>query len=64
MYNLALEWETPGVDKNPTTGVRLFEENNKRERYLSHEEVQKLKEQINKSENPLLKYIISMLLLA
>lgn len=63
MYNLALQWEAPGVDKNPTTGVRLLEENNKRERYLSHEEVQKLKEQINKSENPLLKYIIPMLLL-
>jgi hypothetical protein len=41
VFNLALKWELPGVTKNPTEGVLLFEENNKRERYLSKEEAQR-----------------------
>jgi integrase len=63
MFNLAKKWGIEGADKNPAVGVKLLEENNKRERYLNAEEVQHLKEAIQKSENPQLKYIIALLLL-
>ncbi|TFW02466.1 site-specific integrase [Oxalobacteraceae bacterium OM1] len=63
MFNLALRWEVPGVKANPTAGFPLLEENNKRERYLSREEAAVLYDQLNRSENPMLKYIVPMLLL-
>lgn len=63
MFNLAVQWETPGVSANPTEGVPLAEENNQRERYLTEEEVQRLCAAVKESENPLLEPIISMLLL-
>ena len=63
MFNLAIQWETRGVSDNPTKGVPLAEVNNQRERYLTAEEVQRLCKAVKESENPLLKPIISMLLL-
>lgn len=63
IYNQALKWETPGVKKNPTAGIRMLRENNKKERYLTVEETQRLYEQLCRSENPSLKYIVSMLIL-
>ncbi|EFI32753.1 integrase family protein [Desulfonatronospira thiodismutans ASO3-1] len=63
MFNLAIQWETPGVTVNPTKGVPLAEENNQRERYLTEEEVQRLCKAVKESENPLLEPIISMLIL-
>ena len=63
IFNLALKWETPGITKNPTAGVPLFEENNKRERYLSQEEARRLYEAIEQSESPMLRYIVPMLIL-
>jgi len=63
MFNLAIQWETPGVSDNPTRGVPLAEVNNQRERYLTEEEVQRLCKAVKESESPLLEPIISMLLL-
>jgi integrase len=63
MFNLAKKWGIEGTDKNPAVGVKLLEENNKRERYLNAEEVQRLNDAIQKSENSQLKYIIALLLL-
>ena len=63
IFNLALRWETPGVLKNPTKDVPLFEENNKRERYLSQEEAQRLYTVIQDSESRMLQFIVPMLLL-
>ena len=63
IFNLALRWETPGVSKNPTKDVPLFEENNKRERYLSQEEAQRLYAVIQDSESRMLQFIVPMLLL-
>lgn len=45
-------------------GVPLMEENNKKERYLSAEEAQRLYEAVCASPNPMLKYIVPMLILS
>jgi integrase len=63
MFNLAKKWSVEGANKNPAAGILLFEENNKRERYLNPEEVQLLNKAIQGSENPQLKYIVALLLL-
>jgi integrase len=62
LFNLALEWETPSLSKNPAKGVRSFEENNKVERYLTPQEALALKHALNESDNPSLKYIVAFLL--
>lgn len=63
MFNLAKKWNIEGASKNPAIGVSLLEENNKRERYLNPDEVQRLNEAIRHSENSQLKYIVALLLL-
>ena len=63
IFNLALKWETPGISKNPTAGIPLFEENNKRERYLSQEEAQRLYGTLQTSESKMLQFIIPMLIM-
>jgi len=63
IYSLALRWDTPGVRGNPCTGVKGYEENNKRERYLTEDETKRLIEAVQHSENPSLKFIIVMLIL-
>lgn len=63
IFNLALKWETPGLSKNPTAGVPLLEENNKRERYLSQEEAQRLYGALQASESRMLQFIIPMLIM-
>lgn len=63
IFNLSIRWETPGITKNPTAGIPLLEENNKKERYLTAPEAKKLIEQLKCSENTLLQYIIPMLIL-
>jgi integrase len=63
VYNLALEWEVPGVKHNPAKGIKLFYENNKKERFLSEEEVKALVAALRESENPDLENIIGLLLM-
>ncbi len=63
IFNLAVRWEVPGIKVNPTKGVPLMEENNKLERYLSVEEAHRLYESVCASDNPMLKYIVPMLIL-
>ena len=63
IFNLAVRWELPGIKANPTKGVPLMEENNKKERYLSVEEAQRLYTAVCSSENPMLQYIVPMLIL-
>ena len=62
MFNSAKKWEVHGADANPAKGIALFEVNNQRERYLTKEEVTRLKEAIYLSGNTQLKYIVSLLL--
>jgi integrase len=63
VFNCAIKWETAGLPRNPTQGIELFPENNKRERYLTAEEAQRLFKALDESAADRLKYIISMLLL-
>lgn len=63
IFNLSLRWETPGITKNPTSGIPLLEENNKNERYLTAVEAKALIEQLRYSDNTMLQYIIPMLIL-
>jgi len=63
VFNLAVRWEVAGMKINPTHGFPLMEENNKKERYLSQEEAQRLYSAVQKSDNPMLQFIIPMLIL-
>jgi integrase len=63
LFNVALKWNTPGVTENPAKGIKLFNPNNARERYLTAEETQRLLAAVEKSKNSQLKYIVPLLLL-
>lgn len=63
MFNLAVKWQVVGIKTNPTKGVPLYIENNKMERYLSKEEGHRLYEAVLTSLNPMLQYIVPMLIL-
>lgn len=64
IYNLALRWEVAGAERNPSAGVKPFEENNKLERYLSQEEARRLYEAVSVSESRMLRFIVPMLILS
>lgn len=63
IYNSAIRWETKGVNKNPTHGIPLLEENNKKERFLTKDEAERLLSSVQKSSNRMLQYIVPMLIL-
>ena len=63
MFNLAIKWETPGITKNPTAGFPLMTEDNKHERFLSTEEAEVLYTHLKLSDNPMLQFIVPMLIL-
>lgn len=63
MFNLAKKWKVPGAGENPTAGVKLYECNNARERFLSQEETTRLRQALMTSENPQLQFIVPLLLL-
>ena len=63
MFNLAKRWQIPGAENNPTLGIPMFEANNARERFLTAEETQRLRDALKDSDNPQLQYIVPLLLL-
>lgn len=63
IFNMAIRWETPGIMKNPTAGVALFEDPPMKERFLSQEEAKRLYAAVKQSDNPMLQYIVPMLIL-
>ena len=63
VFSCAIKWETPGITKNPTTGIPLMKEDNHKERYLSTDEAQRLYTQLQQSDNQMLGYIVPMLIL-
>ena len=63
-FNLAMEWGVQGVTTNPTTGVKLFPDNNKKERYLKEDEPARLYAALEQSDNPMLKHIVAALLVS
>jgi integrase len=62
IFNLALKWQVPGIASNPAKEVDRLNVDNKRERYLNEPEIRRLQAVLEHSENPLLRYIIPMLL--
>ena len=62
LFNTAIRNEDVGITKNPTAGLRLMKEENKKERYLSSEEAEVLYEKLKLSDNTMLKYIVPMLI--
>lgn len=63
VFNLAIKWDIPGITKNPTNGIPLFDANNARERYLTREEVQRLCDVLAESKSEMLHNIVLMLIL-
>ena len=63
IFNLALKWEVEGMTRNPTAGIEVYPVNNQRERYLKDDEALRLFEALEASPNPLLPFIVAMLLL-
>ncbi|QDX81875.1 integrase [Denitratisoma sp. DHT3] len=63
VFNLALRWETPGIAVNPTAGVALFEDPPMKERFLTPEEARRLCAAVEGSPNPMLRFIVPMLIL-
>lgn len=62
-FNLAIKWDMPGVTVNPASNCELFAENNKIERYLTSSEAKRLMASVEQSDNKMLKYIVTFLLL-
>ena len=62
-FSLAMEWDVPGVTRNPTIGIRRPPINNARNRYLNVAEAKRLQAAVAESRNTQLKYIVGLLLL-
>ena len=62
-FSLAMEWDVPGVTRNPTQGIRRPPLNNARERYLNPAEAKRLQLAVAESRNTQLPYIVGLLLL-
>ena len=64
MFNLAWKsWEIAGVTRNPTQGLKLLPENNKKERYVTQSEFNRLYRAAEASPNPMLQYIVAFLIM-
>lgn len=63
MMRLAKQWAIPGAEVNPLEGVRQKDPGNHIERFLTAKETQRLKEAVDRSANPMLRYIVALLLL-
>lgn len=63
VFNLAIKWGVPGIKENPGKDVPLFEDHPMRERFIDQHEHHRLIESVQDSVNPMLPYIISMLIL-
>lgn len=62
IYNCAIRWDVLPKDCNPCRGIKLFQDNGARERYLTPAEIQALLDEIKKSRSPLVGTIIQVLL--
>lgn len=63
VFSRALEWEVPGLEKDPMKGIKQFSNSSRHERYLTQEEATKLLNAVLQSSNKLLAPIVSALLL-
>lgn len=62
-FALALQWDVPGVTRNPATGIKRPPLNNSRERFLTIDEAKRLQKAVASSRNTLLPAIVGLLLL-
>lgn len=60
--NLAVEWDVPGMHRNPLQKYKLLKENNLITRFLSEEQTQRLRKALCESQNPHLAPIVALLL--
>lgn len=63
IFKIALQQEVPGLERNPAEGIRPYQENNQRNRFLTLEETQRLMRELERSHNRDLPQIVLMLLL-
>lgn len=63
MMRMAKKWGLPGSDRNPLEGVKQRDPANRKERFLNAAETARLKRAVDDSPNPMLKYIVALLLL-
>ncbi|MES3047160.1 site-specific integrase [Sphingomonas faeni] len=62
-FALALQWDVPGITRNPATGIKRPPLNNSRERFLTVDEAKRLQKAVASSRNTLLPAIVGLLLL-
>lgn len=62
-FELAVQWNVPGVTRNPTHGIKRPPLNNARDRSLNPAEARRLQLAVMASQNTQLKYIVGLLLL-
>ncbi len=62
-FALALQWDVPGVARNPVVGIKRPPLNNSRERFLTVEESKRLQNAVAASRNKSLPAIVGLLLL-
>jgi len=62
-YNLARRMNVQGAASNPAKSLKLFQVNNMKERYLTPEEVQRLRRVLEEGDNKQLKFIVTLLLM-
>lgn len=61
MFNLAIKWELPNIRNNPAKGIELIPDPPIKERFLDNIETYRLFHQVQQSDNPMLQYIVPML---
>ena len=62
MYNVAKKHGIPGAEVNPAAGAKQYNVQG-RERFLTQEEIQRLRDAVEKSQSKQLKYIVALLLM-
>ena len=63
LFNRAIDWEVPGVARNPSSGIPMLANENQPQRFLTMDEAKRLMKAVEQSESPMLKYIVTLLLL-
>lgn len=62
-FHLALEYKIKGISENPAKGIKPFIVNNEIQRFITKKETKRLMDEVTKSDNIHLKYIVPMLIL-
>lgn len=63
VFNRAEEWEIIQVSENPSRSIRGVRNVERIDRFLTPEEAKRLRDEVCRSESPMLRYIVSFLLL-